>query len=175
MNNNETPPPLSAFTNIPRINVKVLDELKNLYGDDFNAGLDKNNIALLPSTTYEDITYDYTDKEIKEIVKGNAYLSKHKFPVIIGFNFPYKKKAYEVSLQIFKSLDEMKDFINNNKGIVIYKMFKRRDGTRYGMRTFNGLKFCCRLEYWYNNLLFKLNPFVWNIKRLKWKINTIFS
>ena len=112
--NDTTPPPLSAFTNATYVNVKVLDDLKKV--EDYYT-----NYEVPLNTTYDDITYDYTDKEIKKIIKGKAYLSIHKFPVIIGYKFPYKKKAYEAKIQIFKSFDEMKNFIDENKGIVIYK------------------------------------------------------
>jgi hypothetical protein len=167
MNENDTIlPPLSAFNNY--VNVKVLDDLKK-FEDSYT------NYEVPLNTTYEDITYDYTDKEIKEIIKGKAYLSIHKTPVTIGYNFPYKKKAYEAKIQIFKSFDEMKNFIDENKGIVIYKMFKRKDETRYSIRFFDGLKFCCRLEYYYNNLLLKLSPFIWKTERFIWKIKTIMN
>lgn len=163
MNENDTtPPPLSAFNReFNYIKVKVLGELKKIEDS-------CTNYEVPPNTTYEDITYDYTDKEIKEIIKGKAYLSIHKFPVTIAYNFPYKKKPYAATIQRFKTIEEMTNFINNNKGIVIYKMFKRRDGTLYGMRYFDGLKFCCRLEYYYSNLLLKLDLF-------KAKINKLFT
>jgi hypothetical protein len=153
MNENDTTsPPLSAFTNATYVNVKVLDDLKK-FEDSYT------NYEVPLNTTYEDITYDYTDKEIKEIVKGKAYLSIHEFPVTIAYNFPYKKKAYAATIQRFKTIEEMTNFINNNKGIVIYKIFKRRDETLYGMRYFDGLKFCCKFEYYYSNLLLKLHLF----------------
>jgi hypothetical protein len=162
MNENDTtPPPLSAFTNVTYVDVKVLEDLKK-FEDSYT------NYEVPLNTTYEDITYEYTDKEIKEIIKGKAYLSSHEFLVTIAYNFPYKKKPYAATIQRFKTIEEMTDFINNNKGIVIYKMFKRRDGTLYGMRYFEGLKFCCKFEYYYSNLLLKLHLF-------KPKINKFFT
>jgi len=164
--NDTTPPPLSAFN---YVNVKVLDDLKK-FEDSYT-----NYEVLSPNTTYEDITYEYTDREIKEIIKGKAYLSIHKFPVTIGYKFPYIKKAYEARMQIFKSFDEMKNFIDENKGIVIYKMLKRRDETRYSIRFFDGLKFCCKFEYYYNNLLLKLSPLIWKTEKFICKIKTIMN
>jgi hypothetical protein len=162
MNENDTISPfLSAFTNATYVNVKVLDDLKK-FEDSYT------NYEVPLNTTYEDITYDYTDREIKEIIKGKAYLSSHEFPVTLAYNFPYKKKPYAATIQRFKTIEEMTSFINNNKGIVIYKMFKRRDETLYGMRYFDGLKFCCGLEYYYSNLLLKLDIF-------KAKINKFFT
>jgi hypothetical protein len=153
MNENDTTsPPLSAFTDATYVNVKVLDDLKK-FEDSYT------NYEVPLNTTYEDITYEYTDKEIKEIINGKAYLSIHKFPVTIAYNFPYKKKAYAATTQRFKTIEEMTNFINNNKGIVIHKIFKRRDETLYGMRCFDGLKFCCKFEYYYSNLILKLHLF----------------
>jgi hypothetical protein len=173
MNNNETHPPLSAFTNVRYVNDKCADILRAFD----NKSQDSEAQEVPVNTTYEDITYDYTDKEIKEIVKGKAYVSMHKSPVTIAYNFPYKKNPYTARMTIFKSLDEMKNFIDKNRGIVILTMFKRKDGTRYGMRSFDGLKFCCRLEYWYSNFLFfKLDQYKWKIiNYFNKKIKQIFG
>lgn len=137
----------------------------------------KKGETILPlNSTFEDISHDFTDQEIKTLIKGYAYRENNfKGPVCLAVNFPYKVRAYEATMRTFQSFKAVQDFLEDNKGIVIYKIFKRKDKELYAVRYFDGLKFKNKLEYIYSNLMVRFRTsklghyLLWQQKILRFK------